>query len=83
MMTPHKILALVLLRNLRQISLKATVTNANRFLGVASKALAPLRSFSSKAIADVFAYYNAADSTQATTKGTGLQLPWTSLDQGE
>ena len=79
MMTPHKILALVLLRNLRQISLKATVTNANRFLGVASKALAPLRSFSSEAIADVFAYYNAAaDSTQATTKGTGLQLPWTS-----
>ena len=77
MMTPHKILALVLLRNLRQISLKATVTNANRFLGVASKALAPLRSFSSEAIADVFAYY-AADSTQATTKGTGLQLPWTS-----
>ena len=82
MMTPHKILALVLLRNLRQISLKATVTNANRFLGVASKALAPLRSFSSEAIADVFAY-NAASSTQATTKGTGLQLPWTSLDQGE
>ena len=76
MMTPHKILALVLLRNLRQISLKATVTNANRFLGVASKALAPLRSFSSEA-------YNAASSTQATTKGTGLQLPWTSLDQGE
>ena len=82
MMTPHKILALVLLRNLRQISLKATVTNANRFLGVASKALAPLRSFSSEAIADVFAY-KAAALTQATTKGTGLQLPWTSLDQGE
>ena len=79
MMTPHKILALVLLRNLRQISLKATVTNANRFLGVASKALAPLRSFGGEAIADVFTYNAAAPtSTQATTKGTGLQLPWTS-----